>query len=122
MITKFPKLEEIDDFNRFQPLAKNITSQTLEDDFIVLTQKPDYAVDPRWKNESQRNQYVEENKLRFLRRYQLRAVRRIQEEINVGKDRFLFEMATGNGQNFNVRRRYKIVFEKRQRAACFVFG
>lgn len=98
VITKFPKLEEIDDFNEFQPLAKNITSQTLEDDFITLTQKPDYADDPRWKNESQRKQYVEENKLRFLRRYQLRAVRRIQEEINVGKDRFLFEMATGTGK------------------------
>jgi type I restriction enzyme, R subunit len=99
VITKFPRLEEIEDFSDFQPLAKNITNQTVERDFIAVTQKPDYAADPRWKDEAQREQYVEENKLKFLRPFQLRAVRRIQEEINKnGKDRFLFEMATGTGK------------------------
>ncbi|PYS92889.1 MAG: restriction endonuclease subunit R [Acidobacteria bacterium] len=98
VITKFPRLEEIGSFNEFQPLAKNITSQVIERDFIALTQKPDYADDPRWKDESLREQYIKDNKLRFLRKYQLRAVERIQEEVNKGKDRFLFEMATGTGK------------------------
>src|SRR5215213_5140964 len=99
VITKFPRLEEIEDFSDFQPLARNITNQTVERDFIAVTQKPDYAVDPRWKDDAQREQYVEENKLKFLRPFQLRAVRRIQEEVNKnGKDRFLFEMATGTGK------------------------
>lgn len=99
VVTKFPRLEEIEDFSDFQPLAKNITNQTVERDFIAVTQKPDYAADPRWKDEAQREQYIEENKLKFLRPFQLRAVQRIQEEINKnGKDRFLFEMATGTGK------------------------
>src|SRR5437868_8077004 len=79
VVTKFPRLEEIDDFNEFQPLAKNVINQTVERDFIAVTQKPDYAADPRWKDEAQREQYVEENKLKFLRPFQLRAVHRIQE-------------------------------------------
>jgi type I restriction enzyme, R subunit len=98
IITKFPRLEELDDFNEFQPLAKNITNQTVERDFIAVTQKPDYAADPRWKDEAQRAPYIEEARLKFLRPFQLRAVRRIQEEVNKGKDRFLFEMATGTGK------------------------
>ncbi len=98
VITKFPRLEEIATFNEFQPLAKNITSQAVGRDFIALTQKPDYADDPRWKDESLREQYIKDSKLRFLRKYQLRAVERIQEEVNNGKDRFLFEMATGTGK------------------------
>jgi type I restriction enzyme, R subunit len=99
VITKFPPLEEIADFNQFQPVGKNITSQTVDHDFIALTQKPDYAADPRWNNEAQREQYIEESKLKLLRPFQLRAVHRIQEEIHKnGKDRFLFEMATGTGK------------------------
>jgi type I restriction enzyme R subunit len=98
VITKFPRLEEIDNYNEFRPLAKNITRITVEDNFIALTQKPDYAADPRWNDEAQRKQYVEDNKLRFLRPYQLRAIHRIQEEVHKGKDRFLFEMATGTGK------------------------
>ena len=34
--------------------------------------------------------YLEENKLRMLRKYQVRAIERIQEEVKNGKDRFLF--------------------------------
>lgn len=99
VITKFPRLEEIDDFSEFQPLAKNIINQTVDRDFIAVTQKPDYAEDPRWRNEAQRDQYADESKLKFLRPFQLRAVHRIQEEIHKnGKDRFLFEMATGTGK------------------------
>jgi type I restriction enzyme R subunit len=33
-----------------------------------------------------------------LRKYQVRAIERIQEEVKAGKDRFLFEMATGTGK------------------------
>src|SRR6185312_460748 len=65
---------------------------------IVITQKPDYNLDPRWIHETQRRNYLEENKLRLLRKYQVKAIERIQEEVKNGKDRFLFEMATGTGK------------------------
>ena len=70
----------------------------LEEDYIALTQKPDYEKDPRHSNELLRDGYIDENKLRFLRKYQVRAIERIQEEVKAGKDRFLFEMATGTGK------------------------
>ena len=38
------------------------------------------------------------NKLRFLRPYQLQAVQALQRAVKDGKDRFLFEMATGTGK------------------------
>ena len=41
---------------------------------------------------------IQTNKLRFLRPYQLKAVHRLQAAVNEGKDRFLFEMATGTGK------------------------
>jgi len=36
--------------------------------------------------------------VRFLRPYQLKAVHTLQRTVNEGKDRFLFEMATGTGK------------------------
>jgi type I restriction enzyme, R subunit len=98
VITRFPRLDEIEDFKDFEPTAKNITSQIVENDYIAITQQPDYLADPRWKNESQRTQFIEETKLKFLRPFQLRATQRIQDEVKKGKDRFLFEMATGTGK------------------------
>lgn len=98
IITKFPRLDEISNFSSFQPSAKNITNEVINDDYIALTQSPDYAQDPRWIDDATKRDFIEESKLRFLRKYQVRALQRIQEEIKDGKDRFLFEMATGTGK------------------------
>jgi type I restriction enzyme, R subunit len=98
LITKFPTLETIQGFADFNFHPGNLATEIVKDDYIVLTQKPDYAQDPRWNDEIKREAFIEENKLRFLRKYQIRAVERIQEEVEDGKDRFLFEMATGTGK------------------------
>ena len=42
--------------------------------------------------------YIQANKLCFLRPYQLNAVHGLQAAVKDGKDRFLFEMATGTGK------------------------
>ncbi|MDP2932869.1 MAG: DEAD/DEAH box helicase family protein, partial [bacterium] len=57
-----------------------------------------YAIDPRWKDESQRPDYIVESRLRFLRPYQLKAIQALQESAEQKNDRFLFEMATGTGK------------------------
>ncbi|MCY7348592.1 MAG: DEAD/DEAH box helicase family protein, partial [Pyrinomonadaceae bacterium] len=65
----------------------------------MQAQKPDYANDPRFRSEGeQKRSFIEENKLRFLRPYQVRAMSAVQKQIADGKDRFLFEMATGTGK------------------------
>ena len=67
-------------------------------DYVVLTQRPSYASEAAWKNESERPEFVLANKLRFLRPYQLKAIHALQAAVKEGKDRFLFEMATGTGK------------------------
>jgi type I restriction enzyme R subunit len=98
VITSFPKPETVECYLSYKPNPQQLVNEIIRDDYIVLTQKPGYDKDPRWIYESQRQDYTERNKLRFLRKYQLRAVQRIQEEVSQGKDRFLFEMATGTGK------------------------
>jgi type I restriction enzyme R subunit len=98
IIAKFPKPEMVIGYTEFKPNPEALVNETVKEDYIVKTQQPDYASDPRYIDESQRSAFIEENKLRFLRKYQVRAVERIQEEVKTGKDRFLFEMATGTGK------------------------
>ena len=54
---------------------------------------------PEYKNESTRDSFIEKNKLRILRDYQLEALKAVQSSFE-GKDRFLLEMATGTGKIF----------------------
>ena len=98
IISKFPRPETVVGYSDFKPNANTLINETVGDDYIVKTQKPDFSSDPRYIDEAQRPSFLEEYKLRFLRSYQVRAVQRIQEEVKEGKDRFLFEMATGTGK------------------------
>jgi type I restriction enzyme R subunit len=98
IISKFPRPETVIGYSDFKPNIAALINEMVSDDYIVKTQKPDYKNDPRYINEKQRDTFIEENKLRFLRTYQVRAIQRIQEEVKEGKDRFLFEMATGTGK------------------------
>jgi type I restriction enzyme R subunit len=63
-----------------------------------LTQRPNYAAEAGWKNEAERPGYIQANKLRFLRPYQLKAIHTPAGRGQGRQDRFLFEMATGTGK------------------------
>ena len=97
-ISRFPRPEEITDHYRFQPDADRIVNEKVNLDYIALTQKSDYEQSAGWQIETERSTFVEKHNLHFLRSYQLQAVKRIQEEIGGGGDRFLLEMATGTGK------------------------
>ncbi len=98
IISKFPRPEMVIGYTDFKPNSETLINEIVNDDYVVRTQKHDYENDPRYNYEGQRDAFIEEHKLRFLRKYQVRAVERIQEEVKNGKDRFLFEMATGTGK------------------------
>jgi len=98
IISRFPSPETVKSYSIFKPDRINLISETVTEDYIVLTQKPDYINDPSYINEENRKNYIEINRLRFLRKYQIRAVNSIQNAVKQGKDRFLFEMATGTGK------------------------
>jgi len=98
VVTTFPTPDSVIGYQRVSPNPQRLIEEEVRDDYIVLTQRPGYATEAAWKNEAERPSYIQANKLRFLRHYQLNAIRALQQAVRDGKDRFLFEMATGTGK------------------------
>ncbi len=98
IITSFPTPESVGAYRKFEPDPSRLVAEKVDDDYIVLTQRTNYATEAGWKNESERSEYIRSNKLRFLRPYQLKAVHALQRATAEGRDRYLFEMATGTGK------------------------
>ncbi len=98
IITAFPTPDSVDGYQKVTPNPQTLIDEQVADDYIVLTQRPGYRSEAAWKNEAERPDFVEANKLRFLRPYQLKAIHALQRAVKEGSDRFLFEMATGTGK------------------------
>lgn len=98
VITEFPIQESLTHRKEFKPDNKKLAMEEVKEDYIALTQNPKYKEDPRYQNESERSQFFYDEGLRVLRPYQLRAIHTLQKSAEDGKDRFLFEMATGTGK------------------------
>jgi type I restriction enzyme R subunit len=98
VITKFPTLESLHHTGSFQPNPSTLVREIVGEDYIARIQNPLYDKDPRWSNDKTRADYINESGLKFLRPYQLDAVHALQESVEDGNDRFLFEMATGTGK------------------------
>jgi type I restriction enzyme, R subunit len=98
VITKFPEPYSVKIYKDHQPNPQKLIDERVLDDYIVLTQLPNYFDNPAFKDETLRKDFVEQNKLKFLRPYQLRAVDKLQNAVKEGSNRFLFEMATGTGK------------------------
>ncbi len=98
LVTEIPTLDSLGHFHDFKPNPDALTSKIIESDYIVLTKNPNYRNDPRWNDASQREVFINDAELKFLRPYQLRAVEALQKAVRKGETRFLFEMATGTGK------------------------
>jgi type I restriction enzyme, R subunit len=98
LITSFPTPGSVTGYQKVTPNPERLTAEEVRDDYIVLTQRPNYRSEAAWRNEAERPGYIQVNRLRFLRPYQMKAIRSLQAAVGEGKDRFLFEMATGTGK------------------------
>ena len=98
LITSFPTPDSVAGYASTSPDPKRLVNEQVNDDYIVLTQRPGYASEAAWKNKDERPGFIQTNRLRFLRPYQLKAVHALQRAVYDGRDRFLFEMATGTGK------------------------
>ena len=98
LITTFPTPDSVIGYQQITPNPQRLVEDQVGDDYIVLTQRPNYQSEAAWRNEAERPGYIQTNKLRFLRPYQLKAIHALQRAVKDGKDRFLFEMATGTGK------------------------
>jgi type I restriction enzyme R subunit len=98
-IYKFPSPDEIGAIREWNPDRQSLAAEEVYADYIVQVQMPDYRERPEWKGSiGTSKDFIWKNGLRFLRHYQLGAVHSLQKAVNEGKDRFLFEMATGTGK------------------------
>jgi type I restriction enzyme R subunit len=98
VINVFPTQETLIGYEDYKPKKDIITNEVVESDFIVQTQFPTYKSHPDFINENSRQEFITNNKLCFLRDYQIKAIKSVQESIKDGNDRFLWEMATGTGK------------------------
>ena len=98
LIITFPTSGSIKYKKSFKPNPNSLINEPIESGYIAISQKPDYKNDPSWIYEQTRNSFIKENKLKFLRDYQIRAIQSLQDAVKEGKSRFLFEMATGTGK------------------------
>ena len=98
IITAFPTPDSVAGYANASPDPQRLVNEQVNDDYIVLTQRPRYASEAAWKNTAERPGFIQANALRFLRAYQLKAVHALQRAVQDGNDRFLFEMATGTGK------------------------
>jgi len=98
-IYKYPSATEIGAIKEWNPDREELAREEVSIDYIASVQMPDYAERPNWNGTVQNStDFIWNNKLRFLRYYQLKAVQKLQEAVANGQDRFLFEMATGTGK------------------------
>ena len=98
IITTFPMPDSVSGYRKIAPNPQRLIGEPVGDDYIALTQRPNYQSEAGWKNAGERPAYLQANKLRLLRPYQLQAIHSLQAAVRAGRDRFLFEMATGTGK------------------------
>ena len=99
LVEKFPTQEELETrMETFNPPRLEDEKDGINEDYLALTQFPKYRESPDYKDEKKRDEFIRKNNLRFLRHYQLNAIKEIQNKIKNGSDRFLLEMATGTGK------------------------
>jgi type I restriction enzyme R subunit len=74
IITSFPTPDSVIGYQKVTPNPQRLIEEQVGDDYIVLTQRPNYQSEAAWRNEAERSDFIQVNKLRFLRPYQLKAV------------------------------------------------
>lgn len=120
LISRFPSQESLAFNVKIPRDVHTLLNEVVSDDYIALTQNPQYKIDPRWQSAEGRAEMMFVDKLRFLRPYQLAAIQSLQTAITQGKKRFLFEMATGTGKTLTSAAIIKL-FIKTQNASRVLF-
>ena len=97
-ISNFPTPQSVIGYQKVIGDPQRLVDEIIDDDYVALTQVPDYRNNAGWLNQTEREAFIEKNKLRFLRGYQKQAIAALQDAVQSGKNRFLFQMATGTGK------------------------
>jgi type I restriction enzyme R subunit len=93
-VSRFLPLEELGKASEWRPDSQRLAAVEIDENYIAVSQ------DSIWLSYSaaDRETIKVNKKIRLLRDYQLNAIRELQKAAASGKERFLFEMATGTGK------------------------
>ncbi len=58
IIISFPTPESVIGYSTVKPDPKRLVDERVGDDYVVLTQRPQYAAEAAWKNEAERSGFV----------------------------------------------------------------
>lgn len=97
-ISRFPTQDSITQYEKYTPNPEELAQTLVDENYVIATQMPTYSSDPIFQNEKTRDEFLKNNNLKQLRPYQVQAIKTLQESAKDGKQRFLFEMATGTGK------------------------
>ena len=61
IITSFPSPDSVASYQRVTPNPERLINERVEADYIVLSQRPNYASAAAWKNEDERPGFIEDN-------------------------------------------------------------
>jgi len=98
IITEFPSLESLKHREQFKPDRDALADETVDEGYLARVKYPNFEDEPHYQDESKRNQFLRDNKLVVLRKFQIDAIHVLQHAAKEGNDRYLFEMATGTGK------------------------
>ena len=85
-IEKFPSQEDLEMKTTFNPPRDEDEDNGINEDYLALTQFPQYKDSPDFKNENKRKEFLKKNNLRFLRHYQLNAIKTLASYGVINKD------------------------------------
>ena len=98
IIVSFPSCESVKESKALNADPARLYTEEITPDYIAVVREPHYTEAPEYQNPDTRSQYLKDRGLRMLRRYQVNALKALQESVKAGNQRFLFEMATGTGK------------------------
>lgn len=97
-ISSFPTLSSLEEEKKWVPDVDSLVREEIPRTYIAESQMPEIKSHPDYVNEETRAEFLEKNKLKILRNYQVNAIKAIQKSAANGNKRFLLEMATGTGK------------------------
>ena len=84
VITSFPTPDSVTGYQKVTPNPQRLIEDQVGEDYIVRTQRPNYQLEAGWRSDAERAGYIQANKLRFLRPYQLKAIHSLQAAVGEG--------------------------------------
>jgi type I restriction enzyme R subunit len=98
-ILKLPTQASLTESKKYKPNPAALTHEYVDETYIAHSQIPDFNTSPQYQAGGEaKAKYVNDNKLKIMRKYQVGAIHAIQNAAREGKKRYLLEMATGTGK------------------------